>query len=102
MKQLETVSQSVGKYVLQLEVLSKLRNLQEETTKEITAMPFTYDLKTDIRYKQGVEEGIEKTKRDIATTLLSEGAMNPTQISAITGVPLAEVRKMKAAIEKTK
>ncbi len=51
---------SYMKYVRQLEVLSNLRNLQEETIKQIETMPFTYNLESDIRYKQGIEKGIER------------------------------------------
>ncbi len=46
------------KYLKQLEVLSKLRNLQEQTIKTINNMALTYDLKTDLRYLAGVEKGV--------------------------------------------
>ncbi len=48
------------KCIKQLEVLSKLRNLQETIKQKINKMAFVYDLKTDIRYLEGVEEGIDK------------------------------------------
>ena len=37
------------KYFIQLEILSKLRNLQRQTSQTIEKMPIHYDLKTDIR-----------------------------------------------------
>lgn len=45
------------KYIKQLEILSHLRNLQEETIKQSEAMAITYDIKKDVRYQQGKEEG---------------------------------------------
>ncbi len=48
------------KCVKQLEVLSKLRDLQETIKQKINIMAFEYDLKTDIRFLEGREEGIEK------------------------------------------
>ncbi|MBF0404860.1 MAG: hypothetical protein HQL00_12965, partial [Nitrospirae bacterium] len=47
-----------GKYIRQVEVLSQLRNLQENIYKEAEAMALVYDLERDIRFKQGREQGI--------------------------------------------
>ncbi len=41
------------KTVIQLEVLSKLRKLQSQIIKHITAMALTYNIEEDLRYKQG-------------------------------------------------
>ena len=49
-----------GKHIVQLEILSSLRNLQPLLTKTIDAMPLVYDLNKDIRFNQGIEKGIEK------------------------------------------
>ncbi len=48
------------KTVIQLEVLSKLRKLQPQIIKHITAMALTYNIEDDVRYKQGEEK--EKIK----------------------------------------
>ncbi len=45
------------KTVIQLEVLSKLRKLQPQIIKHITAMALTYNIEDDVRYKQGEEKG---------------------------------------------
>ena len=44
------------KYLKQLEVLSRLRNLEEQTIKLIQEMPITYDITQDYAYKQGMEK----------------------------------------------
>jgi hypothetical protein len=38
----------------------RLRTLQSEIKKQIQKMPIIYDLKKDIRFKEGVEYGLEK------------------------------------------
>jgi len=60
LKQLENDELELSRYTRQLEVLSKLRKLQEITIKKIEAMPIIYDLETDIRFLQGIEKGIEQ------------------------------------------
>jgi hypothetical protein len=49
-----------GRYIRQLEVLSGLRNLQEQVCKEVSGMAIVYDIETDIRYRQGLERGLER------------------------------------------
>ncbi|MCS6796326.1 MAG: hypothetical protein NZ516_10240 [Raineya sp.] len=51
------------KSVVQLEVLANLRNLQEIVTKLVEKMALTYNLENDVRFRQGVEIGIEKGLR---------------------------------------
>ena len=48
------------KYIRQLEVLSQLRNLQEELCKEVNEMALVYDIERDVRYRQGKEKGREE------------------------------------------
>ncbi len=48
------------KCAVHLEVLSKLRNIQEITKQKSNNMAFIYDLETDIRYIEGIEIGEKK------------------------------------------
>ncbi len=50
----------LGKYIAQLEVLSNLRKLQPLLFTKLESMSITYDLKNDIRFKQGIEKGIKE------------------------------------------
>lgn len=61
----------INKYVIQLEILSKLRSLQSQTSQLIQHMPITYDITEDIRYQQGLEEGIRGFK-DLERKYLSQ------------------------------
>ncbi|WP_420264420.1 hypothetical protein [Candidatus Magnetominusculus dajiuhuensis] len=47
-----------GRYIRQVEVLSQLRNLQDEVCKEAEAMALVYDLEKDVRFRQGRERGM--------------------------------------------
>lgn len=53
-----------GKHLRRLEVLSNLRKLQTVFIQISTEMAFTYDMKTDIRFKQGVEVGKKEGKAE--------------------------------------
>lgn len=48
------------KFLRQLEILSKLRNLQLQTIKQIETMAIVYDMETDIRFLQGKQRGTEE------------------------------------------
>lgn len=60
------------KCVVQLEVLSVLRNLQAEIIKQLEVMGLTYDLKNDLRFKQGIKEGQEKGQETKAITAIKK------------------------------
>ena len=68
LKMLATDELCLRKYLKQLEVLSKLRNLQEQTIKNINNMALTYDLKTDLRYLAGKEN----TKREMIIEMIKD------------------------------
>ncbi|KWT87093.1 hypothetical protein [Candidatus Magnetominusculus xianensis] len=53
-----------GRYIRQLEVLSKLRNLQGKVNKEESGMAIVYDIETDIRYRQGLTKGRKEGRED--------------------------------------
>ncbi|MBF0608224.1 MAG: hypothetical protein SFH39_17250 [Candidatus Magnetobacterium sp. LHC-1] len=46
-------------YIKEVEVFSKLRDMQKIIIEEVDKMPIVYDLETDIRFMQGVQKGIE-------------------------------------------
>ncbi|MCC6724766.1 MAG: hypothetical protein IT258_09670 [Saprospiraceae bacterium] len=76
-----------GKHLRRLEVLSKLRKLQPVFIQISKEMAFTYDLKTDIRYKQGIEVGKAKGKKEGIAVGKAEGieiGMNKGEIKKAT------------------
>ena len=97
----------IDKYIQQLEVISKLRSLQEETTLQSEQMALTYNLTEDIRYKQGEEQGIEKGEKKgreltrietLRKMLLSKpflaNLITYEDIAEVTGFSLEEVEAM--------
>ncbi|MBP6811019.1 MAG: hypothetical protein KA138_05850 [Saprospiraceae bacterium] len=91
-------SRSLRKYCTQLEILSKLRNLQPQTIQQIEAMPITYDITTDIRYQQGIEQGIEqgmslKTRKTVEK-MLAGNRFSLREIADISDVSIDYVIKV--------
>ncbi len=64
---------TLGRFFRQLEVLSKLRNVQDVVIKQIEAMAIVYDLETDIRYLQGKQKGAEEATASALILGLKEG-----------------------------
>lgn len=85
----------LGRYIRQLEVLSKLRNLQELTVKKIEAMPLVYDLETDVRYQQGYE----KAQIVMVKNLLRLKVISKEYIAEVADVSLDVINKIEAQIK---
>jgi hypothetical protein len=60
-------------------------------------MPITYDLKRDIRYKQGKLEGKLEEKQMFVVSLLQEETINQDKIANLANVSLAFVEKTQKA-----
>ena len=75
------------RYIKQLEILSNLRNLQELTIKISEKMALVYDLKTDVRYRQGIEQGIQL----MIEKMLRKGKLNHQEIAEIADVAVDHV-----------
>jgi len=83
------------KTVRQLEILSKLRKLQAQIIKSLNIMALTYDIKNDIRYKEGKEEGLS-----IAIENLIAANLSQKQISEYLKIPLERVQKVAKSMKK--
>ncbi len=79
------------KYIRQLEVLSRLRKLEEVTINASIDMPITYDIQTDYLYNKGKEvgklEGKQEEQLIIARNILKS---KPFQQGVITYKDIAE------------
>ncbi|MFW5636065.1 MAG: hypothetical protein ACOC3A_05360 [Thermodesulfobacteriota bacterium] len=53
----------------------------------------------DIIKKEGIEEGMEKGKKETAKNLLVLGVLTDEQIAQATGIPIEELRQLKEDIE---
>ncbi|EAY28438.1 RpnC/YadD family protein [Microscilla marina] len=113
---------TLQKYIRQLAILARLRNLTIETEQTLDDMALTYDIEKDAFYLKGVkkgkeegkEEGIKKGKEEgvkegikkgreegkqeektaLILGLLKSGKMTLQEIASLTKVTVAEVQKM--------
>ena len=115
-----------GQHIRRLEVLSKLRKLQPLFIKISNDMSFLYDLKTDIRYRQGKTEGKAegiaegkakgkaegiaegkakgelKKARTAATKMLKTGRFAPEEIADFLEVSVEFVKEIQLKLAKKK
>ncbi len=95
LQQLPTETLRREKCLRQLEILSKLRNLQEEIVKQLEIMALTYDLENDVRFKQGVE----KAKIEAIHQMLKDN-LGIEQIAKYVEVSVEFVKKAADSLKK--
>lgn len=92
------------KYIQQLIVLSRLRNLEVETKNQVEHMPITYDITKDGLFLEGKKEGkkeerkkraleIAKKNKEIAKNLKKAG-VDIAIIAESTGLKVEEIQKL--------
>ena len=86
---------SFQKYVKQLVILSKLRNLSEVTKSTVKKMPIVYDIKQDAFYKEGKVEG----KEEVIIQLIKSGELSYEKIASITNVPLEKIEQLAKSLK---
>ena len=101
-----------AKYSTQLEILSNLRNLQPETLKVLKAMPISdiYDVKKDLRYlegdengfergiEQGIEQGISMKNRETVENLIHGTDFDDEKIANLSNVEVGFVSAIREEI----
>lgn len=90
LKQVSGQEISLRKYVRQLSLLARLRNLTKETQKQINEMGITYNVTEDFLYQQGVEKG----KKEIIIRMLRDKALSTEKIAELTEVKLEYVKQL--------
>ncbi len=78
------------KYIRQLSVLARLRNLNKKTQKQIGDMGILYDITEDYLYQQGIEKG----KQDVIVELLKEGTLPIEKIASMAKVSVGYVQQV--------
>jgi predicted HTH domain antitoxin len=62
-------------------------------------MAFDYDIKKDLRYKQGKKEGKLELRIDLVIKMLKSNRLSMEEIAEYSGFTLAEILKMKKSLE---
>lgn len=95
------------KFFNQLNILSRLRNLNEETVKIITEMPITIDFDKDYLYNKGIAKGLEKglnegeaKKNKEATINMLEMGFDHATICQVLGVTKEYVIEIEKALKR--
>jgi hypothetical protein len=88
------------KYVRQLSMLARLRNLTQETHKQVQDMGLLYDITKDYLYQEGVVKGKHEGKHEVVVTMLKDGTLPLEKIAALTGVALNEVNQIAQELKK--
>jgi len=98
--QLKKDSLATQKFIRQLEIISKLRNLQELTTKTIDNMSISYDITTDVRFKQGIEQGAAIKSIIAIRNILKEKIITDSKkIALILDISIPFVESTKEALK---
>ncbi len=84
----------IQRYTKQLLVLSRLRNLESITKKQLEAMPITYDITKDGLYLEGMEKGITENTIRMIRNMLSESSLSIYQIAKIADVSVDYVEQV--------
>ncbi len=99
------------KYAVQLRVISKLRNLQSVVSKIINRMPIVFDIREDILYmkgqQEGLEEGLEKgiekgqliANYTFVINLIKEGGFSTAQMARISNTSDAFVKRVQQELK---
>ena len=101
---------ALQKYIRQLGILSRLRNLEEIVTQKTKAMPITYDITKDYLYNEGIKEGIkkgekigekkaEREKQKMIKEMLRLSDLSTAQIAKIASVSESFVEEIKAKLK---
>ena len=88
------------KYIRQLSVLARLRNLSQQTKDQINKMALTYDIKQDAFYVEGVQEGSHEKERRVVLRMLRDKTLTVEKIAELAEVPVDYVHQLQQEMDK--
>jgi predicted HTH domain antitoxin len=77
-----------------------LRKLQSETKKQIDKMPIIYDLRKDLRFKEGKREAKRETIRAAVIRMLKDKALSVDKIAEYVDVSIDYVKKIQEELKR--
>ncbi len=88
------------KYIRQLAVLARLRNLAKQTNKQIQHMGLTYDITKDYLYQEGLEEGRVEEKTEVLVKMLKDGKLSLKKIAKFADVSTDYVKQVEKEMKR--
>ncbi len=87
------------KHIRQLEIISRLRDLEPEILKLTKAMPLLIDYTEDRLYKQGKTDAITELQEENIKRMLLSGELTPKKIAKFLDVPLEIVKEIQERLK---
>ena len=97
--QLRKISKSdaeLKKYISQLNIFARLRDLESLTIQTVSKMPITFDIENDAL----VKVGIERDRRKTVEAMLEEGSLSIKQIASIMKLQENDVLQVQIELNK--
>ncbi len=91
---------TLRKYIRQLSVLARLRNLTKETHKQIQDMGLTYNITEDYLYQEGLTKGKEEEKRGLIAKMLKDKTLSIEKIAEFADVSVDYVKQIEKGLKK--
>jgi len=91
---------TLRRYIRQLSVLARLRNLTKETQKQIQDMGLTYNITEDYLYQEGLTKGRKQEKEELVVEMLKDGTLTIEKIASLAKVSVERVRQIAQALKK--
>jgi hypothetical protein len=89
---------TLRKYIRQLAMLARLRNLVQETQNQVKNMGLTYNITEDPLYQEGLLKGEEKgqkvREKSLITEMLRDGTLTVEKIASLAKVPVDYVKQV--------
>lgn len=91
---------TLRKYIRQLSVLARLRNLTKETQKQIQDMGLTYNITEDYLYQEGLEKGQRTKEKNIVIKMLKDKTLSIEKIAEFAEVTIEYVKQVEKELKK--
>ena len=85
---------TLRKYVRQLSVLARLRNLTQQTQQQIQDMGLTYNITEDFLYQQGEERGQQAREKKLIIKMLKDKTLSVEMIAELAEVTTEQIEQV--------
>jgi predicted HTH domain antitoxin len=91
---------TLRKYIRQLAVLARLRNLTKETQKQIQDMGLSYNITEDYLYQEGRKQEKQELTESLAVKMLKDRTLSIEKIAEILNVTTDYLKQIEKGLKK--